>query len=120
MMTEETFLRKIEDHPGCIQSALSILGDKWSPLLLSELVECSKTFSELEEALPGISPRTLSARLDRLISYQVILKKEYCQHPPRYQYELTKKGSELKDILSAMADWGARHSSLVTGLRKKP
>lgn len=101
----------IESRPGCIQAALNILGDKWSPLLLGLLVEGPKTFGELETTLTGISPKTLSERLARLASEDVISKHMYNQHPPRYRYELTKKGSELQEILRAMAGWGDKYHS---------
>lgn len=101
----------IENRPGCIQAALSILGDKWSPLLLGQLVDGSKTFGELELALSGISPKTLSERLNRLYTENVVAKHMYNQHPPRYRYELTKKGQELQEILRAMAGWGDKYQS---------
>ncbi len=100
---------KIEEKPGCVAAALHILGDKWTPLLLKELVESSATFGELETALASISPRTLSQRLEKLMAEKIIDKSIYCEHPPRYTYKLTKKGSELEEILRAMADWGAKH-----------
>ena len=99
----------VESRPGCIQSALCILGDKWSPLLLGLLFDQPRTFGELETYLSGISPRTLSARLDKLHHQGIISKRQYCEHPPRYRYELTQKGSELQDILKEMAEWGAKH-----------
>ena len=85
------------------------MGDKWSPLLLGSLVESGKTFGELESALVGISPKTLSERLTRLAAEKVIDKHMYNQHPPRYRYELTEKGQELEEILRAMADWGDKY-----------
>ncbi len=108
--TVNPIVNKVEEKPGCIQAALAILGDKWSPLLLGNLVEESKTFGDLSGALPGISPRTLSARLDGLEACGIIAKKMYCQHPPRYKYELTKKGKDLRDILTQMATWGQKYS----------
>lgn len=99
----------IENRPGCIQAALTILGDKWTPLLLGLLVEGPKTFSELETILSGISPKTLSERLARLTGQKVVSKLMYNQHPPRYRYELTEKGQELQEILRAMASWGDKY-----------
>jgi DNA-binding HxlR family transcriptional regulator len=101
----------VEERPGCIQSALRILGEKWTALILRDLMGADKTFGDLETGLSGISPRTLSARLDKLEQEKIIEKKLYCSHPPRYEYHLTKKGKELQDILGAMADWGLRHHS---------
>lgn len=103
--------KDIEDKPGCVQAALRILGDKWSPLLLGHLVDGQKTFGELDLMLGGISPRTLSARLDLLEAEGIIAKRLYCKHPPRYKYELTEKGSALRSILVQMGNWGKRYAT---------
>lgn len=96
---------------GCIASALSVLGDKWTPLLVKELTVCPKKFSDLEKSLIGISPRTLSQRLDKLERNYIVAKNIYCEHPPRYQYALTKKGSDLQNILNDMAKWSEKYSA---------
>lgn len=100
---------QIENKPGCIAVALHILGDKWTPLLLKELVGESHTFSELEHSLENISPRTLSQRLEKLQDEGIVEKSLYCEHPPRYSYRLSAKGAELEAILREMAAWGERH-----------
>lgn len=97
-------------RPGCIECTLKIVGDKWTPLILRDLTVKSSTFSQLEKSLVGISPRTLSQRLDKLEREQIITKHLYNEHPPRYKYQLTKKGRELQAILLKMSDWGARYS----------
>ena len=104
-------INKIEKKHGCIQSALEILGDKWSPLLLGHLFEQDRTFGDLEGLLPGISLRTLSARLDDLLSCGILDKKLYCKHPPRYKYSLTDKGQDLRTILIQMANWGEKYNN---------
>lgn len=108
----KAIVAEVESRPGCMQAALSILGDKWSPLLIGQLVEGPKTFSNLETMLAGISPRTLSARLEKLVDCGIIDKIMYCERPPRYNYELTSKGAELGEILSAMSKWGDRHHKI--------
>jgi DNA-binding HxlR family transcriptional regulator len=102
---------KIEKSPGCMQAALGILGDKWTALLLGQLVSGQKTFGELEAMLTGISPRTLSARLEKLVDEDIIVKNQYNAHPPRYKYDLTAKGKGLQEILQSMADWGEKYQS---------
>lgn len=94
---------------GCIAKALTILGDKWSPLLIKELTDSPQHFSELEKALIGISPRTLSQRLNKLYEEGIVEKHLYCEHPPRYSYYLTDKGSDLQDIIANMASWSAKY-----------
>lgn len=99
-----------EKKPGCIHAALEVIGDKWTGLLLRELTECPKTFGELEQQLTGISPRTLSQRLDMLETECITNKSLYCERPPRYKYALTQKGSDLKAVLNSMATWGEKYS----------
>jgi DNA-binding HxlR family transcriptional regulator len=100
---------KLEKTPGCMQAALGILGDKWTALLLGQLVSGQKTFGELETMLTGISPRTLSARLEKLVDEGIVKKNQYNAHPPRYKYDLTDKGKGLQEILQSMADWGEKY-----------
>ena len=104
-----TTVKKLERREGCIAAALEILGDKWSPLILGQLIAGAKCFGELESNLPGISPRTLSARLEKMQEHDIVAKVLYCKHPPRYRYELTQKGHELQTILKAMGDWGDKY-----------
>ena len=93
-----------------MQAALCVLGDKWTPLLLGQLIAGPKTFGELELQLAGISPRTLSARLTKSEDGNILEKTKYNEHPPRYKYQLTQKGTELQDILQNMASWGEKYS----------
>lgn len=100
---------KVEKKAGCIQAALCVLGDKWTPLLVGQLVAEPMTFGDLETMLAGISPRTLSARLDKMQDEGIIERKQYNAHPPRYKYHLTNKGEGLVEILKSMATWGEKY-----------
>lgn len=101
---------KIEQSPGCLQATLDILGDKWTALIIRDLTSQPAKFSDLETSLDGISPRTLSQRLDKLQAEKIVDRRLYCEHPPRYTYELTPKGRELQEILIKMSDWGGRYN----------
>ena len=100
---------KIEKKPGCIKTTLETIGDKWTPFLVARLIDAPRSFNELSELLPGISPRTLSARLKKLEEEGILSRMQYEQHPPRFRYALTKKGTELTTILESMASWGAKY-----------
>jgi len=100
---------KIEKHPGCVAAAAAIMGDKWTPLLIMEIAKGNTRFSAIERALPGISPRTLSQRLDSLEHCKILSKKSYNEVPPRVEYQLTAKGLDLIPILKSMAAWGDKH-----------
>lgn len=109
-MSYTDLMDKITDKPGCIENTLRIMGDKWTGLILQELsLGAPLTFSSLEAALPTISPRTLSQRLNMLEDENIIVKQLYCEHPPRSNYSLTTKGRELQSVLEKMAEWGAKH-----------
>ena len=101
--------KNIERPADHIQYALAILGDKWTGLIIHELSVHGARFCDSEIALPGISPRTLSQRLSKLEIEGIVTKRLYCEHPPRYQYELTRKGNGLQHILIKMAEWGSQH-----------
>ena len=107
--TPKPQVEKVEKKAGCIQAALCVLGDKWTPLLVGQLVMEPRTFGDLELVLAGISPRTLSARLGKLQEEGIIVRKQYQAHPPRFKYELTEKGVGLQEILLKMAEWGEKY-----------
>ncbi|MBX4201616.1 helix-turn-helix transcriptional regulator [Candidatus Saccharibacteria bacterium] len=102
---------KIEAKPGCVAQALCVVGNKWTALILLELAKGPVRFSKLETTLPGISPRTLSQRLDDMEQMKIITKQAYAEVPPRVEYCLTQKGRDLLPILKSMADWGEHYSA---------
>ncbi len=99
-----------EPRCGCMAATIKILGDKWSGLLIRELTAGPRRFSALQDALPGMSPRTLSQRLDSLEAECIVSKKSYAEAPPRVEYTLTAKGEDLAPILRSMVDWGIKHT----------
>ena len=99
-----------EPKCGCIEAALKIVGDRWSGLIIRELTAGPRRFGALEAALPGISPRTLSQRLDTLEAESIVTRKTFAESPPRVEYSLTTKGEDLSPILRSMIEWGYRHS----------
>lgn len=100
---------QVEEEDGCLTSCLQILGNKWTALILSELILGPRRFTELEKVLTGISPRTLSQRLDDLEEHSIIIKEIFAEAPPRIEYSLTEKGHDFLPILKKMADWGTKY-----------
>ncbi len=99
----------IEEKAGCLSNALSILGNKWTALIVRDLHAGPQRFSQLERSLEGISPRTLSQRLDDLEAVGVITKKSFAESPPRVEYSITQKGTDLVPALQQLATWGAKY-----------
>ena len=95
---------------SCLEHTLGILGDKWTPLLLHALNDEPLSVCQIETALVGISPRTLSQRLEKLVLDGILIKEMYCAHPPRYKYGLHTNGEALRGVLNQMSDWGAKYA----------
>ena len=109
-MQQKVLGTDIESRPGCIAAALCILGNKWTALIIKELHSAPSRFSQLEKSLAGISPRTLSQRLDDMEESGLITKRSFAEVPPRVEYTLTAKGRDLIPILKSMAAWGDKHT----------
>jgi DNA-binding HxlR family transcriptional regulator len=83
-----------------------IVGAKWTVLIVHDLSEGPRRFTELEHACLGISPRTLAERLRWLESEEIVVRHSYAESPPRVEYELTEKGRALQPIIDAMREFG--------------
>jgi DNA-binding HxlR family transcriptional regulator len=93
---------------GCcsVAACAEIIGSKWTALLVHDLSEGPRRFTELEHSCMGISPRTLSERLRWLEDEGLIERRSYPESPPRVEYELTPKGDALLPIIDAMRSFG--------------
>ncbi len=99
----------LEPHIGCIASAMDIIGNKWTALILRDLTTGAKRFGELEKSVGGINPRTLSQRLDDLERHGIVTRAVFAEVPPRCEYTLTAKGRDLIPVLRQMATWGTKY-----------
>src|SRR3954453_6941125 len=97
-------------HPAAspLDDALARVGDRWMLLAIAALLEGPRRFNELQEALGGIAPNILSARLKGLAEHALVVPRPYSERPPRFVYELTESGRERAGALRLLADWGAR------------
>ena len=94
-----------------VARTLDIVGERWTMLILRDLLlGRPHKFQDLERSL-GVNPNTLSARLKRLEQHGIIERRFYEQHPPRADYVLTDKGRQLGPVLRALVDWGRRHTT---------
>lgn len=96
--------------PPCpMERALEFVGDRWTALIVWRLIAGTARYGELRAVLPGISPKTLTARLRRLEGAGVLTRAVHAEVPPRVEYALTEHGRSLSAIFTAMAAWGAGH-----------
>ncbi len=100
-----------EDHKNCgVTKTLKIIGSKWSLHILHQLFDEKKRFSQLQRALNGISPKTLSFRLKELEREGLLKRKIFPVIPLHVEYTLTPKGKALKDVFKKMEEWGEKSS----------
>ena len=100
-------MKPVHDASCCsVAACAEIIGAKWTALLVHDLSEGPRRFSELEHSCTGISPRTLSERLRALEQEGIVLRRSYAESPPRVEYELTGKGEALLPIIDAMREFG--------------
>src|SRR5918912_411839 len=99
-------MKAIHDETCSVAACAEIIGAKWTALLVHDLSEGPRRFSELEHSCAGISPRTLSERLRALEDEGIVERRSYPESPPRVEYELTDKGASLLPIIDAMREFG--------------
>ena len=101
-------MRPVHDEDCAVACTAEIIGSKWTAIIVHDLSEGARRFSELERSCPGISPRTLSERL-RVLEQEGIITRQSARR--RVDYELTDKGQALLPIIGAMRSFG--HAWLV-------
>jgi DNA-binding HxlR family transcriptional regulator len=112
-------MRPVHDEDCAVACTAEIIGSKWTAIIVHDLSEGARRFSELERSCPGISPRTLSERL-RVLEQEGIITRRSARR--RVDYELTDKGKALLPIIEAMRKFGHAwlvpehdHSAALTG-----
>src|SRR4051794_1228930 len=106
---------------GCgTAHALDLVGDRWALLVVRELLLGPKRFTDLRDGLPGIGPNVLSQRLKELEDANVIHRRQLPPPAASTVYELTEWGSELEEIIVALARWGARSPAMPDEAETQP
>jgi DNA-binding HxlR family transcriptional regulator len=97
-----------DDLPGrpcSVAAALNLVGEKWALLAVREISFGNKRFDAIARNT-GAPRDRLAARLRALEAAGVIVRRQYSEHPARYEYELTQAGQELREVLRALRAWG--------------
>lgn len=103
MATEKTAKRCPIAHSA------DLLGDRWSLVIVRDMLMGKKRFGEFLESSEAITASVLTARLTRLEHAELISKLSYQTNPVRYDYALTAKGRGLLPVLKALSEWGSRN-----------
>ncbi|PSP95105.1 transcriptional regulator [Halobacteriales archaeon QS_4_62_28] len=103
-----------------VVSTAKIVGKKWHPLLVAELLENGPLgFNDLKQRVDGISDKVLSESLDDLQERDIVDRTVIDDKPVRVEYSLTRWGEQLELVVTAMAEWGERYLDAITETGKE-
>ena len=92
-----------------VRATLALLGQKWVPHIIHELMTGKRRFNELAHGVGGCNSRTLRDRLRSLEELGVVHREIVATMPPWVEYQLTPRGRELGETLAGLAAWGRAH-----------
>ncbi|MGI9612959.1 MAG: winged helix-turn-helix transcriptional regulator [Acidimicrobiales bacterium] len=101
--------RKSFENMNCpIAQSLEVIGEWWTPLILRDIVMVGFTrFDDIQSNL-GIAPTVLTSRLRHLVEAGLVERRQYSEHPPRYDYLPTQAAREFEPVLQALFAWGSK------------
>ncbi|WP_305787239.1 winged helix-turn-helix transcriptional regulator [Symbioplanes lichenis] len=92
-----------------LSRVMTLLGKRWSGLVLSTLLQGPVFFSDLKRAIPGISDRILNERLVELGELGLVTRTVLDGRPVRVRYEVTEHGGAIRPALAALTLWAEAH-----------
>jgi len=98
---------------NAVADALFVIGGKWKLRIIVALTEGSKRFNELQRMIDGISAKVLSSELKELELNGFVRRNVFTGTPVVVEYELSDYADTLKNVLTALSEWGAMHREMV-------
>lgn len=93
--------------PPCpVETTLALISTRWRILIVRDLLEGTKRFSELKRSIGGISQKVLTQNLRAMEEDGLLTRTVYAEVPPRVEYALTERGRSLKSVIDALWAWG--------------
>jgi len=97
----------IGEQSCSIARTLSVIGDRWTLLVLREAFLRTRRFEEFQARL-GATRHVLADRLQKLVDHGIFERVRYQERPPRFEYKLTEKGRDLYPVIISLLGWGDR------------
>src|SRR5258705_3578939 len=99
--------RDIGEQTCSIARTLSVIGDRWSMLILREAFLRTRRFEDFQAHI-GATRHVLADRLQKLVEHGILERVQYQDRPPRFEYKLTEKGRDLYPVITSLLGWGDR------------
>lgn len=100
--------RTYEGQISSVAGALELIGERWTILILRDAFLGVRRFDDFQRSL-GIARNVLNDRLRKLCEGRIMERRQYHEHPPRFEYRLTEKGIDLWPMLMQLMKWGDRY-----------
>jgi DNA-binding HxlR family transcriptional regulator len=98
-------LTSLSEWNCSVARTLDVVGEWWTLLILRDAFRGTRRFDDFQASL-GMARSVLTARLHKLTDAGVLDRRQYSEHPPRYEYQLTEKGRALFPVIAALMRWG--------------
>ena len=92
-----------------VSCLLELIGDKWTLLVVRDLLIGHRTFKDLQSSAEKIPTNILADRLKRLEKNELVSRELYQERPKRYAYSLTPKGQDLEPVMMSMIIWSNKY-----------
>ncbi len=110
---------ELKDFPECpVETTLALIGEKWKILIIRDLLNGTKRFTELKKSCSGISQKVLTHNLRKMEDDGLVKRKVFAQIPPKVEYTLTDVGYSLAPVLNSMAGWGTDYKTFLKLIQK--
>lgn len=90
-----------------VDTALALIGPRWSLLIVRHLLDGPRRYVEIEQALERANPKTITVRLRELEASGLLTRTVFPEVPPRVEYALTERGRALRPVVEALRTWGS-------------
>jgi DNA-binding HxlR family transcriptional regulator len=104
-------MARTADYSGqacSVAAALEVVGDPWTLLIVRDALRGSRRFEQFQTSL-GCARNVLAARLKTLVEQGVLVRRPYCERPPRFEYAPTEKARDLFPVIATLLAWGDKH-----------
>lgn len=106
--------KALNPRPCSIARTLDVVGEKWALLAIREVFLGNRRFDEIVRRT-GAPRDTMAARLRTLVAGDILERRQYQDHPARFEYFLTDSGKDLYPIITTLREWGDRHLASSSG-----
>ena len=103
-----------EELPPCpVATTVNLIGNKWKPLILRELIKGQQRFKYLQYGIEGISAKVLTENLRQMENDGLVKREIFAEIPLRVEYSLTPLGEKMRPIIDALAEFGNEYKKFV-------